>query len=272
MPDTLNYKYLNSLGIDYHFYRGRYFDALKEVLDSTKKTIVHIPNMNSMESSGQKLVEVDRVLDVLGTVQSQDPDTGIYIVKTRQGKLIRVADLVTDDTMRVKVLNYLHSIKSAGDMDVIIALVMANEGFNWPWCEHVVTVGYPSSFTEIMQIVRQASHDCEGKTDVQFTNLIELSDANNEDIKTSFNNMLNAITQLPPEEQDLAPNITFKPQSPLKNREKTKPGTIIISDTERPISERVKKILKEGGLRDVVTATVQDMETIKPLVTRNYKE
>ena len=261
------YKYLKSLGIGYHFYQGRYFDALKEVLDPSKKTIVHIPNVNSMESTGQKLEEVDRVLDVLGTVQSQDPDTGIYIVKTRQGKLIRVADLVTDDAMRVNVLNYLRSIKSADDMDVIIALGMAKEGFDWPWCEHVLTVGYRSSLTEIIQIIGRATRDCEGKTHAQFTNLIAQPDANDEDVKTSVNNMLKAITVSLLMEQVLAPNITFKPRSTLEKNEKIKPGTIIIDDKEHPVSERVKKILEEGGLRDVITATVQDVKTVGPLVT-----
>lgn len=261
------YKYLKSLGIGYHFYQGRYFDALKEVLDPTKKTIVHIPNVNSMESTGQKLEEVDRVLDVLGTVQSQDPDTGIYIVKTRQGKLIRVADLVTDDAMRMNVLSYLRSIKSADDMDVIIALGMAKEGFDWPWCEHVLTVGYRSSLTEIIQIIGRATRDCEGKTHAQFTNLIAQPDANDEDVKTSVNNMLKAITVSLLMEQVLAPNITFKPRSTLGKDEKVKPGTIIINDTEHPVSARVKKILEEGGLRDVITATVQDVKTVGPLVT-----
>lgn len=261
------YKYLKSLGIGYHFYQGRYFDALKEVLDPTKKTIVHIPNVNSMESTGQKLEEVDRVLDVLGTVQSQDPDTGIYLVKTRQGKLIRVADLVTDDADRINVLTYLRNIKSADDMDIIIALGMAKEGFDWPWCEHVLTVGYRSSLTEIIQIIGRATRDCEGKTHAQFTNLIAQPDANDEDVKTSVNNMLKAITVSLLMEQVLAPNITFRPRSTLGKDEKVKPGTIIIDDTEHPVSERVKKILEEGGLRDVITATVQDVKTVGPLVT-----
>ena len=44
------YKYLKSLGIGYHFYQGRYFEALRKVLDLDKKTIIHIPNVNSIES------------------------------------------------------------------------------------------------------------------------------------------------------------------------------------------------------------------------------
>ena len=42
--DQLNgYRHLKSLGIGYHFYQGRYLDALPEVLDTDRKTILHIP-------------------------------------------------------------------------------------------------------------------------------------------------------------------------------------------------------------------------------------
>ena len=260
------YKYLKSLGIGYHFYQGRYFDALKEVLDPNKKTIVHIPNVNSMESTGMKLDEVDRILDVLGTVQSQDPETGIYRVKTRTGKVIFVADLVTDDAKRVNVLTYLRNIKNANQMDVIIALGMAKEGFDWPWCEHVLTIGYRSSLTEIIQIIGRATRDCEGKTHAQFTNLIAQPDADDEDVKTSVNNMLKAITVSLLMEQVLAPNITFKPRSLIAPGEKVKPGTIILDDTEHPVSARVQKILSEGGVNDVITAVIQDTKTIAPMI------
>jgi len=41
------YTYLKSLGIGYHFYQGRYTSAIMEILDTDKKTILHIPNVNS---------------------------------------------------------------------------------------------------------------------------------------------------------------------------------------------------------------------------------
>lgn len=260
------YRYLKSLGIGYHFYQGRYFEALKDVLDLSKKTIVHIPNVNSMESTGAKLDEVDKILDVIGDVQSRDPDTGIYRVKTRDGKILFVADLVTDDAQRINVRNYLRNIKSASEMDIIIALGMAKEGFDWPWCEHVLTIGYRASLTEIIQIIGRATPDCEGKTHAQFTNLIAQPDADDEDVKTSVNNMLKAITVSLLMEQVLAPNITFKPRSLIGSGEKVEPGTVIIEDEDNPVSARVQKILSEGGVQDVITAVVQDTKTIAPLV------
>lgn len=261
------YKYLKSLGIGYHFYQGRYFDALKEVLDVTKKTIIHIPNVNSMESTGQKLDEVDRIMDVIGDVQGQDPETGIYRVKTRSGKILFVADLVTDTPIRQNVLTYLRNIKNASQMDIIIALGMAKEGFDWPWCEHVLTIGYRSSLTEIIQIIGRATRDCEGKTHAQFTNLIAQPDAEDEDVRNSVNNMLKAITVSLLMEQILAPNITFKPRSLIGSGEALPPGTVIIDDSEAPVSARVAQILANGGTQDVITAALQNTRAIAPMIT-----
>ncbi len=44
------YNYLKSLGIGYHFYQGKYTSAIHEILDENKKTIIHIPSVNSGES------------------------------------------------------------------------------------------------------------------------------------------------------------------------------------------------------------------------------
>jgi len=83
------YKYLKSLGIGYHFYQGRYTDAIAEVLDTNKKTILHIPNVNSGESTKQKQDEVDFIIDSIGPVIRQDKKSGIIFVKREtDGKVI----------------------------------------------------------------------------------------------------------------------------------------------------------------------------------------
>ena len=53
------YMFLKSLGIGYHFYQGKYTSAIGEILDTDKKTILHIPNVNSGESTKDKHSEVD---------------------------------------------------------------------------------------------------------------------------------------------------------------------------------------------------------------------
>ena len=132
------YEYLKSLGIGYHFYQGRYFkkqpdremSALEEILDESKRTIIHIPSVNSAESSKEKYEEVGHIIDVLGDLDYQDKDTGVLYVKSkRSGKVLKVADLVNDNPKeRDKISAYLREIKSPEDIDIIIALGMAKEG------------------------------------------------------------------------------------------------------------------------------------------------
>ncbi|MEA9432158.1 MULTISPECIES: DEAD/DEAH box helicase [Aeromonas] len=259
------YQYLKSLGIGYHFYTGRYVDAVHEVLDTTKKTIVHIPNVNSVESTKDKLSEVDYILDAIGEVVEKDMKTGIITVQDDKGRLLKVADLVDDGPMRIEVQNYLRNVSKAEDMDIIIALGMAKEGFDWPWCEHVLTIGYRSSLTEIIQIIGRATRDCEGKSHAQFTNLISQPDAEDDDVKRSVNDMLKAITVSLLMEQVLAPAVTFKPRSRLFPGEEFEPGTVVIEDTAAPVSDKVIKALE--NMDNIKAAILQKPEIIAPAVT-----
>ncbi len=260
------YKYLKSLGLGYHFFQGQYMSAIGAVLDLDKKTIIHIPNVNSSTSTGMKLQEVDDILDVIGTVEKRDPDTGVMTVRTRNGKRLRVADLVTDDSMRPQTLTYLRGIKKKEEMDIIIALGMAKEGFDWPWCEHVLTIGYRSSMTEVVQIIGRATRDCEGKSHAQFTNLIPQPTATDEDVKNAVNSMLKAISLSLLMREVLAPCITFKPRSVMAKDEKPEAGTVIIEDTEHPVSDKVKKILETGGIQDVLTRFITETDVVGPAI------
>lgn len=263
--DQLNgYTYLKSLGIGYHFYQGRYTTAILEVLDTDKKTILHIPNVNSGESTKEKHNEVDFILDAIGSVVKQDSDTGvIHIKRHSDGKILKVADLVEDTPReRDKIVNYLRKIEFVDDMDLIIALGMAKEGFDWPFCEHALTVGYRGSLTEIIQIIGRATRDSSNKTHAQFTNLIAQPDATDDLVKLSVNNMLKAITASLLMEQVLAPNWKFKTK--LSDDDETKPGEIKIRGLKEPSSQRVKDIL-ESDLNDLKATILQDDTMLKAM-------
>lgn len=216
------YKHLKSLGIGYHFYQGSYLSEIDHVLDTDKKTILHIPNVNSMESTGNKYQEVDHIIDSIGEIvddRSIDPkayDAGVIFVERKtDGKIIRVADLVNDNPKeREKIQGFLRDISSVDDMDLIIALGTAKEGFDWAYCEHSLTIGYRGSLTEIIQIIGRCTRDSENKTHAQFTNLIVNPDVSDTLIKDSVNNMLKAITCSLLMEQILEPRLNFRsPQS-----------------------------------------------------------
>lgn len=265
------YEYLKSLGIGYHFYSGAsYVKAMHEVLDPNKKTIVHIPNVNSAASTKNKYQEVDHILSALGEVQHKDPATGIITVKHSSGRSLKVADLVDDGIQRSDVLNYLRNIKSADEMDVIIALGMAKEGFDWPWCEHVLTIGYRNSMTEIVQIIGRATRDCKGKPHAQFTNLIAQPDASDADVKVSVNNMLKAITVSLLMEQVLAPSINFRPRSRMSPDEVIPPGTIIIEDGTIPLSPKAIQVL--DNLDDLTAALMQKTEVAAASIVETSPE
>ena len=258
------YKYLKSLGIGYHFYQGRYLSAIDEVLDTDKKTILHIPNVNAGESTKDKHKEVDQILDIIGTVTRQDPFTGVLYVEQRSdGKIIKVADLVNDTPKdRDRIVNYLRKMNDLDDMDLIIALGMAKEGFDWPYCEHALTVGYRGSLTEIIQIIGRATRDSSNKNHAQFTNLIAQPDAADDEVKLSVNNMLKAITASLLMEQVLAPNFKFKTKR--FDDEEHEEGTVKIKGFKEPSTQRVKEIV-ESDLNDLKAAILQDDTMVKAL-------
>ena len=275
------YEYLKSLGIGYHFYTGRYFkkpfdkdiSALAEILDVTKKTIIHIPNVNANESSKDKMAEVGHIIDVLGEVDYQDPDTGVIYVKNAQtGKTLKVADLVNDEPKdREKISTYLrtHAMDDIDAIDIIIALGMAKEGFDWPFCEHALTIGYRGSLTEIIQIIGRATRDSSNKTHAQFTNLIAEPEAEGTEVKIAVNNMLKAITASLLMEQVLAPNFNFKLKSEDENeaendKKNDDENTIRVRGFKTPTSQRAKDII-EQDLNDLKAKILQDDTMLKAM-------
>ncbi len=281
------YEYLKRLDIGYYFYSGAYSDEILNVLDASEKTIIHIPNVNSRESTKDKHKEVEHIIEELGEWLGSDPDTGFHRVKIPAGRIIKIADLVDDDpTKRERVSAALKRPEAKGDrdhVDIIIALGMAKEGFDWIWCEHALTVGYRSSLTEIIQIIGRATRDAKGKTHARFTNLIAEPDAAEEAVVDAVNDTLKAIAASLLMEQVLAPKFNFTPKhkqgapadgfdygesgySPEGNNvgfnEATGQFQIEIKGLVEPKSDEAQRICQED-LNEVITAFVQDKTALE---------
>ncbi len=281
------YEYLKQLDIGYYFYSGRYSDAIMEVLNPKEKTIVHIPNVNSRESSKDKIREVEHILDELGDWQGIDPKTGFHLIQTRDGSQLKVADLVDDDPSKrdqvAAALKDPQQKHNRDHVDIIIALGMAKEGFDWIWCEHALTIGYRSSLTEIVQIIGRATRDAPGKTRARFTNLIAEPDASEIAVTEAVNDTLKAIAASLLMQQVLAPRFEFKPKSPDNeptpgfdygedgyNRDHCNLGVdpdrgliqLEIKGLAAPKSPEAHRICRED-LTELVTAFVQDKPTIE---------
>src|SRR6266436_6017666 len=211
------YEYLKQLDIGYFFYSGSYADDILKVLDPAEKTIVHIPSVNARESTKDKIKEVEHIIESLGDWQGTDSATGFQLMKTVKGRVLRIADLVDDDPSkrdRVSAALKDPAQKNNRDhVDVIIALGMAKEGFDWIWCEHALTIGYRASLTEIVQIIGRATRDAPGKTRACFTNLIAEPDATQSLVTEAVNDTLKAIAASVLMEQVLAPRFEFTPKN-----------------------------------------------------------
>ena len=240
------YRYLKNLLLGYHFYQGSYLDHLAEVLDTTKKTIIHIPSINSRASTGNKYEETDRIMKLIGKKVSKDYDTGIYTLQTPDGRLLKVADLVEDDQKeRNRVQDYLQRMKRKEDMDIIIALGTAKEGFDWQWCEMCLTIGVRGSLTEVIQIIGRCTRDCEGKETARFVNMIAMPDAEQAEVKVAVNDFLKAITASLLMEQVMAPNWNFRTVACDVEHEEHDSHTIVIEGLKPLTSVRAKQIVEE---------------------------
>jgi len=262
------YEYLKSFGIGYHFYQGKYLSAINEVLDTGKKTIIHIPNVNSIESTKDKEMEVDQILDLIGEVVEENPETGILSVRRHSdGEILKIADLVRVEG-RDRIVEYLRNTDDEDDMDIIIALGMAKEGFDWPYCEHALTIGYRGSLTEIVQIIGRCTRDSSNKTHAQFTNLIAQPDAKDDDVTYSVNTMLKAISASLLMEQVLTPDFKFKARR--SNSDRNTSGELHIKGFKEPSTINTKKII-ENDLNDLKAAIFQDSQIQKAMVSREIE-
>lgn len=210
------YEYLKTLRINFRFYQGKYLDAIGGALDPHMKTIVHIPHVGSAEGSGvNKMFAVDAIVDAIGDrlgaspKTSVDPATG-FVRLTAGDRTLKIANLVDDSADRDRVLASLRAVRDRDDVDIIIALGMAKEGFDWVWCEHVLTVGYRGSLTEVVQIIGRATRDAPGKEEAQFTNLVSAPFAKDDAVSRAVNDMLKAISVSLLMEQVMAPVFKFR--------------------------------------------------------------
>ena len=281
------YQYLKQLDIGYYFYAGSYTDEIMQVLNPSEKTILHIPNVNSRESTKDKIREVEHIIEELGEWQGIDPQTGFQLVKTSAGTILKIADLVDDDpAKRDKVAAALKDPTQKHNrdhVDIIIALGMAKEGFDWIWCEHALTIGYRSSLTEIVQIIGRATRDAPGKIRSRFTNLIAEPDATEAAVTEAVNDTLKAIAASLLMEQVLAPRFEFKPKRPDNQptpgfdygESGYDPGQcnvginpesgliqMEIKGLAEPKSQAAERICRED-LTELITAFVQDKPTIE---------
>lgn len=270
------YRWLKSLGIGYSFFQGNYLTAIHEVLDTTKKTLIHIPTPQSKTGSFMnKYDQVDEIIQRIGVIESHDYDNYVYKVRTKDGRLLNVGNLVEDDPVRRNALqNYLRRMNRKDSMDILIALGTAKEGFDWEWCEHCITIGIRASLTEVVQIIGRCTRDCEGKTHAQFTNLIPCPDALQDDVAMAVNDFLKAISASLLMEQVMAPKWNFKTKvdDEEKKKEKQNDEEHVIEVKGLPELNEKTKAIVENDLDTLVATTLSDKNIRKAIIGEGMAE
>ena len=281
------YEHLKHLDIGYFFYSGLYANDILKVLNPNEKTIIHIPSVNSRESTKDKIREVEQIIEELGEWQGLDPNTGFHLVKRKDGSVLKIADLVDDDSLKrdhiISSLKDPTQKQNRNHVDIIIALGMAKEGFDWIWCEHALTIGYRASLTEVVQIIGRATRDAPGKSRARFTNLIAEPEASEQTVTEAVNDTLKAIAASLLMEQVLAPCFNFKTKTPdstsLKGfnygedgyepmkenvgfNDETGQFHIEIKGLSQPKSKAANRIC-QNDLNELIATFIQDKSTIE---------
>lgn len=261
------YKYLKNLVLGYHFYKGVYLDHLMEVLDTHHKTIIHIPAIQSRAATAKgKYAEVAEIMAMIGTEVEHDYNSGIYKLRTEDGRIVKVADLVEDNSKtRDAVYSYLQKMKSADDMDFIIALGTAKEGFDWEWCDTCLTIGVRGSLTEVVQIIGRCTRDSEGKETARFINMIAMPDADQPEVKVAVNDFLKAITASLLMEQVMAPSWHFKTTKEDEPDEDTDIVHTIVVEGLKPLSSVKTQQIVQEQLDDLKASILQDDMIVKAI-------
>lgn len=272
------YKWLKSLGIGYSFFQGNYLTAIPDVLDTHKKTLIHIPHPNSKTGAFMnKHDQVAKIIEHIGEIVDRDHAHFLYKVKTADGRILTVGDLVEDKAeCRDALQAYLQRMNSRDSLDILIALGTAKEGFDWEWCEHCITIGIRASLTEVVQIIGRCTRDCEGKTHAQFTNLIPCPDAAQDDVSMAVNDFLKAISASLLMEQVMAPRWTFKTKTDDEEKsekpEETGGAEPVIEVTGLPELNEKTKAIVENDLDTLVATTLSDKNIREAIIGEGMAE
>ncbi len=272
------YKWLKSLGICYSFFQGNYLTAIPDILDTHKKTLIHIPHPNSKTGAFMnKHDQVAEIIKYIGEIVDRDYTHFLYKVKTTDGRILTVGDLVEDKAeCRDALQAYLQRMNSRDSLDILIALGTAKEGFDWEWCEHCITIGIRASLTEVVQIIGRCTRDCEGKTHAQFTNLIPCPDAAQDDVSMAVNDFLKAISASLLMEQVMAPKWNFKTKvddndTPDKPQKPGRDDHVIEVKGLPELNDKTKAIV-ENDIDTLIATTLSDKNIREAIIGEGMAE
>jgi hypothetical protein len=166
--------YNKQIQFNYAVYKTDVHEGLKNCFDERLKTIIFIHPKVAMEGKVKKHRIVKNVVESIGEIVSEDKKTGTYSIKTTSGKMLIVADLVSE-TFQCNAKEYIRKVSKDDKsfvVDVIIAMKMFMEGSDYPPLQHCIIHGIRDSYGNIIQMAGRVTRDFKDKTFCRVTMLL----------------------------------------------------------------------------------------------------
>lgn len=194
-------KHLKSFSYDFIIDTNEYTQDISKCinnlfLDNLKKLFIYIPHPKSYMSSGNKIQEIQDILEQLktnlnGDKITLDENTGIYHITNILGLDYKVCDLV-DENLSKRTIRFVNNEiinKDKDALDCVIALNRAKEGFDWEHANGMIVVGQRNSLTDVIQMVGRLLRDKQGKEKVKALHMLPFSP--NQPTAPNLDNSLN---------------------------------------------------------------------------------
>lgn len=194
-------KHLKSFSYDFIIDTNEYTEDISKCInnlftENLKKLFIYIPHPQSYMSSGNKIQEIQSILEQLktnlnGDKISLDENTGIYHITNILGLDYKVCDLVDENLSKrsIRFVNNEIINKDRNALDCVIALNRAKEGFDWEHANGMIVVGQRNSLTDVIQMVGRLLRDKQGKEKVKALHMLPFSP--NQPTAPNLDNSLN---------------------------------------------------------------------------------
>jgi len=194
-------KHLKSFSYDFIIDTNDYTEDISKCIknlfdENLKKLFIYIPHPKSYMSSGNKIKEIQDILEQLknnlnGDKITLDENTGIYHITNILGLDYKVCDLVDENLSKrsIRFVNNEIINKDRNALDCVIALNRAKEGFDWEHANGMIVVGQRNSLTDVIQMVGRLLRDKQGKEKVKALHMLPFSP--NQPTAPNLDNSLN---------------------------------------------------------------------------------
>jgi len=162
---------LIQVGITFRFIVGKPEEALRSIFrEGDDKTIVYLPNAATREVKARgKHAVLQGYLDAIGPEKRADAWSTTLRCKGKKARDVRVVDMVTVEGRDERRSLFLKAIDDGSCPDVMFALNLGKEGFDWPALVRAVVIGARASIPDVLQMLGRLLRKYPGKKQVEFT-------------------------------------------------------------------------------------------------------